>query len=98
MVESVISSVSVANSPSFALEIRGTAPTLQIDSTDSGQVYLSKDTLGIEIMTAKCSAINISLPVEGEEQGVFVEKAVPEMLRTTIKDGKLVTTFVEHSG
>lgn len=96
--ESVISSVAVANSPSFALEIRGMAPTIQIDSTDSGQIYLSKDTLGVEIMTAKCSSINVSLPVEGEEHGVFVERAVPEMLRTTIKDGKLVTNFVEHSG
>ena len=49
-------------------------------------------------MTAKCSSINVSLPVEGEEDGIFVERAVPEMLRTVIKDGKLVTSFVEHSG
>ena len=37
------------------------------------------------------------LYLEGEEDGVFVERAVPEMLRTAIKDGKLVTTIVEHS-
>ncbi|KIO17541.1 hypothetical protein M407DRAFT_246716, partial [Tulasnella calospora MUT 4182] len=98
LVDSVISSVAVANSPSFALEIKGTAPTIQIDSTDSGQIYLSKEALGVEIMTAKCSSINVSLPVEGEEHGVFEEKPIPEMLRTTIKDGKLVTNFVEHSG
>lgn len=97
LVDSVISSVAVANSPSFALEIKGTAPTIQIDSTDSGQIYLSKEALGVEIMTAKCSSINVSLPVEGEEHGVFEEKPIPEMLRTTVKDGKLVTNFVEHS-
>jgi len=96
--ESVISVVSVTNSPSFALQITGTAPTIQIDSTDSGQVYLSKECLRVEITTAKCSSINVSLPVEGEEDGVFVERAVPEMLRTTISKGKLVTTIVEHSG
>ena len=96
--ESVISVVSVTNSPSFALQITGAAPTIQIDSTDSGQVYLSKECLGVEITTAKCSSINVSLPVEGEEDGVFVERAVPEMLRTTISKGKLVTTIVEHSG
>jgi adenylyl cyclase-associated protein len=71
---------------------------IQIDSTDSGQIYLSKDSLGAEITTAKCSAINISLPVDGEEDGVFEEQPVPEMLKTVIKDGKLVTTTVEHTG
>ncbi|TFK42985.1 cyclase-associated protein [Crucibulum laeve] len=98
LVESVVSSVSVTSSPSFALQITGSAPMIQIDSTDSGQVYLSKDSLNAEITTAKCSAINVSLPVEGEEEGVYEEQAVPEMLKTVVKDGKLVTTIVEHAG
>ncbi|KAF7796738.1 hypothetical protein EIP86_007921 [Pleurotus ostreatoroseus] len=95
VVESVISSVSVTASPSFQLQITGSAPTIQLDSTDCGQVYLSKDCLGVEITTAKCSAINISVPVEGEEEGVFNEHPVPEMFKTVIKDGKLVTTVVD---
>ncbi|KAI0253872.1 cyclase-associated protein [Lactifluus subvellereus] len=98
LVESVISSVSVTNSPSFTLQITGSAPTIQLDSTDSGQIFLSKDCLSTEITTAKCSSINISLPVEGEEDGVFEEKPVPEMLLTKIQGGKLVTTVVEHVG
>jgi adenylyl cyclase-associated protein len=98
LVESVISSVSVTNSPSFTLQITGSAPTIQLDSTDSGQIFLSKDCLSTEIMTAKCSSINISLPVEGEEDGIFDEKPVPEMLLTKIQDGKLVTMVVEHVG
>lgn len=98
LVESVISSVSVTNSPSFALQITGSAPTIQLDSTDSGQIYLSKDCLNTEITTAKCSSINVSLPVEGEEDGVFDEKPVPEMLLTKIRGGNLVTTVVEHVG
>ncbi|TFK88794.1 cyclase-associated protein [Polyporus arcularius HHB13444] len=98
LVESVISAVSVTNSPSFALQITGKAPTIQLDSTDSGQIYLSKDCLDVEITTAKCSAINVSVPVEGEEEGVFNEHPVPEMFRTTIVNGKLVTTAVEHAG
>ncbi|KAI0668519.1 adenylate cyclase associated N terminal-domain-containing protein [Trametes maxima] len=98
LVESVISSVSVTNSPSFALQITGKAPTIQLDSTDSGQIYLSRECLAAEITTAKCSSINISIPVEGEEEGVFNEHPIPEMFRTTIVDGKLVTTAVEHAG
>lgn len=98
LVESVVSSVSITKSPSFALQITGVAPTIQIDSTDSGQIYLSKLCLGVEITTAKCSAINVSLPVEGEEDGVFEEQAMPEMLKTVVQNGKLVTTIVEHAG
>jgi adenylyl cyclase-associated protein len=98
LVESVISSVSVTSSPSFTLQITGSAPTIQLDSTDSGQIFLSKDCLGAEITTAKCSSINVSLPVEGEEDGIFDEKPLPEMLLTKIQNGKLVTTVVEHVG
>jgi len=98
LVESVVSSISITSSPSFALQVTGTAPMIQIDSTDSGQVYLSKDSLNAEITTAKCSAINVSLPVEGEEDGVFEEQPIPEMLKTVVKNGKLVTTIVEHTG
>lgn len=98
LVESVVSSVSITKSPSFALQITGVAPTIQIDSTDSGQIYLSKQCLGVEITTAKCSAINVSLPVEGEEDGVFEEQAMPEMLKTVVQNGKLITTIVEHAG
>jgi adenylyl cyclase-associated protein len=98
LVESVISSISVTRAPSFVLQITGSAPMVQLDNTDSGQIYLSKDSLGAEITTAKCSSINVSLPVEGEEEGVFEEQAVPDMLKTVVKDGKLVTTVVEHVG
>lgn len=98
LVQSVVASVGITASPSFQLQILGAAPMIQIDQTDSGQIYLSKESSSAEITTAKCSAINISLPVKGEEEGVFEEQPVPEMLRTVVVDGKLVTTVVEHSG
>lgn len=98
LVNSVVASISITASPSFTLQVTGTVPMIQVDTTDSGQIYLSKESLTAEITTAKCSAINVSLPVEGEEEGVFDEYPVPEMLRTVVKDGKLVTTVVEHVG
>ncbi|KAH7340970.1 adenylate cyclase associated N terminal-domain-containing protein [Rhizoctonia solani] len=98
LIESLVASLSITSSPSFTVQITGVTPTIQIDNSDSGQIYLSKECLGVEIITAKCSAINVSIPEEGEEDGVFVERAVPEMLRTTVQNGKLVTNIVEHSG
>ena len=61
-------------------------------------IYLSKDCLDADITTAKCSAINVSVPVPGEEDGIFSEHPVPEMLITKFKEGKLITTVVEHVG
>ncbi|GAA5848515.1 hypothetical protein JCM8547_004536 [Rhodosporidiobolus lusitaniae] len=98
LLNSLVSSLSISSSPSFTVQILGKVPTVLLDGCDSGQVYLSKDSLDAEIITAKCSAINVSLPVEGEEEGVFEEKAVPEQLKTVVVNGKLVTTVVEHSG
>ncbi|GAA6037098.1 hypothetical protein JCM8097_008731 [Rhodosporidiobolus ruineniae] len=98
LLDSAVSSLSVSNSPSFTVQILGKVPTVLLDGCDGGQVYLSRDSLDAEIITAKCSAINVSLPVEGEEEGVFEEKAVPEQLKTVVVNGKLVTTVVEHSG
>ncbi|KAG8733396.1 hypothetical protein FRC11_006587 [Ceratobasidium sp. 423] len=98
LIDSLVASLSITSSPSFTVQVTGLTPTIQIDNSDSGQIYLSKECLGVEILTAKCSAINVSIPEEGEEDGVFVERAVPEMLRTTVQNGKLVTNIVEHSG
>ncbi|PVF97789.1 hypothetical protein CPB86DRAFT_854521 [Serendipita vermifera] len=96
VVESAVSVISITNCQSFQLQVLGSAPTIQIETTDSGQVYLSSDCLEVEIITAKCSAINISIP--SGEDGDFAEKPVPEMLRSVIQNGKLVTSIVEHTG
>ncbi|CED84606.1 Adenylate cyclase-associated protein (CAP/Srv2p) [Phaffia rhodozyma] len=101
LLDSVVSSVSVTSSPSFTIQVLGRTPTVTIDTTDSGQVYLSKECIdgATEIITSKCSAINVSIPdPETDEEGLFVERAVPEQLKTVVKDGKLITTIVEHSG
>lgn len=99
LLDSTVSSVEITNSPSFTVQILGTVPTILVDSTDGGQIYLSKDSLNVELITSKTSGLNVSLPLEGGEEGEFVEKAVPEQMKTTIgKDGKLKTEIVEHSG
>jgi adenylyl cyclase-associated protein len=55
LVDSVISSVSITSSPSFTLQITGTAPTVQLDSTDSGQIYLSKQVRVFAVPLPPCA-------------------------------------------
>ncbi|XAO27871.1 hypothetical protein I312_106735 [Cryptococcus bacillisporus CA1280] len=97
VLDSAVSSLSITSSPSFEVQIIGSIPTIQIDTTDSGQVYLSKECMQvIEIITSKCSSINISVPTA--ETGDFVERPVPEQMKSRVVDGKLVTEIVEHAG
>ncbi|KIR80243.1 hypothetical protein I306_02721 [Cryptococcus gattii EJB2] len=97
VLDSAVSSLSITSSPSFEVQIIGSIPTIQIDTTDSGQVYLSKECMQvIEIITSKCSSINISVPTA--ENGDFVERPVPEQMKSRVVDGKLVTEIVEHAG
>lgn len=97
VIESAVSSLSITSSPSFEVQITGTVPTVQIDTTDSGAVYLSKECMQtVEIITSKTSSINISVPV-GEE-GDFKENPLPEQIKSVIRDGKVVSEIVEHAG
>lgn len=42
--------------------IQGSAPTVSVDNTAGCQLYLSKDSLGASITTAKSSEINVLVP------------------------------------
>ena len=96
LVDSLVSSLSVNSSNSFVAQILGKVSSILIDNVDGGQVYLSKDSLEAEIVSSKSSSLNISLPNEGE--GDFSEHPIPEQLRSTVVDGKLVTAIFEHKG
>lgn len=95
LLENVVSTVDIVNSKSIQVQITGKAPTIAIDKTDGAQLYLSKSCLDVEILTAKSSTINVLFE---EKEGDYIEKAVPEQLKTTIVKGHLVTVPVEHKG
>ena len=97
IVDSAVSSLSITSSPSFEVQITGSVPSIQIDTTDSGQVYLSKECMEVvEIVTSKTSSINISVPTG--EGGEFEERPVSEQMKSRVVKGKLVTEIVEHAG
>lgn len=98
VVDSLVSAVDVIKSPGFALQVLDTLPTILMDQVDGGTLYLAKSSLGVEIFTSKCTAININVPGETEDDD-YTEKAVPEQFKSTIgKGGQLVTEIVEHAG
>ncbi|CAG8488478.1 6191_t:CDS:2 [Ambispora gerdemannii] len=97
LLDSAVAAIDIVNSKSVQLQIQGHTPTIMIDKTDIGQIYLSSECLKTEILTAKSSSINVNVPGVGEN-GDYAERPIPEQFKSTIVDGRLVSVPVEHTG
>ncbi|XP_053383314.1 adenylyl cyclase-associated protein 1-like [Mercenaria mercenaria] len=90
--DDVVSSIEFVNSQSVQAQVMGKCPTVSIDKTDGCMMYLSKDSLDAEIVTAKSSEMNILVP---KEDGDFAEFALPEQFKTTWNGKKFSTDCTE---
>ncbi|XP_075236013.1 adenylyl cyclase-associated protein 1-like [Lycorma delicatula] len=90
--DSLISSIEFVNCQSVQMQVLGKVPTISIDKTDGCQIYLSKDSLEVEIITSKSSEINVLVP---KENGDFAEFPVPEQFKTTVKPTGLTTVAIK---
>jgi len=95
IIDSLVSSVDVVKSPNFALQVLGALPTVLLDQVDGATVYLSSESLHTEVLTSKCSSVNVNLP--GDDGGDYRECPLPEQLRSVVRDGKVVSEIVEHA-
>lgn len=98
LVDSLISSLDVIKSQKFQVQVDGVLPTVLLDQVDGAQIYLSKQSMGTGVFTSKSSSINIVLPPSDEREGDDKEVALPEQIRTYIKNGAVVSEIVEHAG
>ncbi|KAM6904365.1 adenylyl cyclase-associated protein 2 isoform 2-T2 [Lycodopsis pacificus] len=92
--ENVVGIVEIINSKGIQLQVLGTVPTISINTTEGCQVYLSKDSLNCDIVSAKSSAMNILVPQDEE----YREFPVPEQFKTVWDGSKLVTEPTEIAG
>ncbi|XP_052763812.1 adenylyl cyclase-associated protein 1-like [Mya arenaria] len=90
--DGVVSSIEFVNSQSVQAQALGQCPTVSIDKTDGCQVYLSKESLNAEIVTAKSSEMNILVP---GEDGDFKEFALPEQFKSVWNGKKFATDLTE---
>lgn len=97
VIDSLVSAVDVIKSPRFEMQVLGTLPTIMLDQVDGAAIYLSRESLGTEVFTSKCSGINVNLPGRRDDDD-YVERAIPEQVRSVVRDGVLVSEIVEHAG
>uniref|UniRef100_UPI00398E9032 adenylyl cyclase-associated protein 1 isoform X2 n=1 Tax=Pristiophorus japonicus TaxID=55135 RepID=UPI00398E9032 len=91
--EDVVGIVEIINSRDVKIQVLGKVPTISINKTDGCHVYLSKDSLSCEIVSAKSSEMNVLVPIKED----FVEYPIPEQFKTVWNGQKLVTTVTEIS-
>merc|ERR1719167_1600520 len=72
--QSAVSGVEFINCQSMQIQVLGSVPTISVDKTDGCQMFLSKECLDVNVISAKSSEMNIMIP-NGDE---FVEQPVPE--------------------
>eukprot|EP00118_Oscarella_pearsei_P024612 m.306422 g.306422 ORF g.306422 m.306422 type:complete len:471 (+) comp41225_c0_seq1:130-1542(+) len=80
VIDKCISGLDMINSQSIQAQIMGSVPTVNVDKTDGCQVFLSKDCLTAEIVSAKSSEMNVMIP-KGDD-GDFDEFPLPEQYRS----------------
>ena len=78
--ENIVSVVEFINCQSIQAQSMGVVPTINVEKTDAAQIYLCKESLACEIVTAKSSAINVSVP--DAATGDFVEHPIPEQFKS----------------
>ncbi|XP_026155562.1 adenylyl cyclase-associated protein 1 [Mastacembelus armatus] len=93
--DDVVGIVEIINCKDVKVQVMGKVPTISINKTDGCHVYLSKDSLSCEIVSAKSSEMNILVP---NKDGEFTELPVPEQFKTIWDGEKLVTTATEIAG
>lgn len=93
--DSLVSSVEFVNCQSVQMQVLGKVPTISIDKTDGCQMYLSQESMDVEIVTSKSSEMNVMVP---KGNGEFAEYPIPEQFKTTVGPKGLSTTVVESKG
>ena len=97
IVDSLVAAVDVVKTSKLQLQVLGSLPTVLLDQVDDAQLYLSKDSLGTEIFTSKCTGVNVNVPGKTDDDD-YSECPVPEQIKTVIRGGKAVSEIVEHMG
>ncbi|XP_060798081.1 adenylyl cyclase-associated protein 2 [Neoarius graeffei] len=93
--ENVVGIFEIINSRDIQLQVLGKVPTISINKTEGCHVYLSKESLSCEIISAKSSEMNILVPQEDDD---YREFPVPEQFKTIWDGSKLVTEPSEIAG
>ncbi|RKP26766.1 adenylate cyclase associated N terminal-domain-containing protein [Syncephalis pseudoplumigaleata] len=89
VVDSVMSNLEVIAGQSVQLQVSGHVETIVVDNTDSAQIYISPESMGVQLLTSKSTSVNVLFAEKSSDD--YTEKAIPEQFLSKIVNGKVVT-------
>lgn len=69
-------------------------PSLSVDKTDGLVVFLPYQSRDTQIVTSKCSEVNVCFPKSAEEDDDWIELPIPEQFTSRISDDNQIKTGV----
>ncbi|KAF2882039.1 hypothetical protein ILUMI_24139 [Ignelater luminosus] len=93
--DSVVAAIEFINCQSVQMQVFGKVPTISVDKTDGCQMYLSPESMDVEVISSKSSEMNVLVP---KPNGDYTEYPVPEQYKTTVTPSGLNTIVVESKG
>lgn len=97
--ETVVAGVELVDCDSCKVQAMGKVQTVSIDKSSGIQVILNKESFEAEILTAKCSELNLLVPGKGEDDD-WKEFPIPEQFVSKWNKEKYCydTVCMAHSG
>lgn len=95
LVDRMVASCDVVNCADFGVQVTGQVPSLMLDQSANGAIYLSEESVGLDIVTSQCTAINVNVP-DGAP-GAFKELSLGEQIVHTIVNGAVRSDVVKHA-
>lgn len=97
--DEIVSICEIVNCHSVQVQVKQKCPAIAIDKTAGIQVYLAATSLETEIVSGTSSEMNVQIPnPSGKPEDDPVEMPIPEQFKSVIKNGKLISGQVDHSG
>lgn len=78
--DDIVSMVEFINCQNMQAQTMGKVPTVTVDKTDGIQIFLNRNSLDVELVSAKSAEINVC--VVDDASGDYKEHAIPEQLKT----------------
>ena len=97
VIEKAISSVELTKCKKCEVQVIDSVPIINVDQSESTNVYLSQSSLAAEIYSSCSTALNVNIPSK-DEDGDLQEVSVSEQFVTRFSaDGTHVTSPVSHA-
>lgn len=93
--DDIVSLVEFINCQSIQAQPMSKVPTITVDKTDGIQLFLRKESLDVELVSAKSAEINVC--IIDEKTGDYKEHAIPEQLKTVWANGHFKTEALEKA-